>query len=320
MKKSILSLAMLVGMSGAANAEESKEASADMPLHKVEINEAPRTGAVDEIVQGSYKGINIEVVSHQLHEYNFVSTEDSVKFENYVGQVARHHGWPQEVARDISSRAMVYTVVKENTSMAGVFAKTDKEFETRLGEDLQYIEDNGAEAYLQNRLGKDAENGKKSVSFDEVRKNLSPVHETPSGIKYRTDGSKIAFKGNVSGLQFSKLMPRYANSDSDKLDAHGFYPTYRRSDGKYQCGGSTGMTSNLAQKKERQALQMLCVQDEICKDMQRRQSAGEELSVTETNFMKRHGQQLKKHGLCHDGQGNLVRTQQNNVKQKSRSR
>lgn len=320
MKKSILSLAMLVGMSGAANAEESKEVSADMPQHKIEINEAPRTGAVDEIVNGSYKGINIEVVSHRLHEYNFVSAEDSVKFDNYVGQVACRHGWPQEVARDISSRAMVYTVVKENTSMANVFAKTDKEFETSLGEDLQYIEDNGAEAYLQNRLGKDASGGGKSVSFDEVRRNLSPVHETPSGIRYHAGGSKIAFEGSVSGLQASKLMPRYVGSDSDKQDAHGLFPTYRRPDGKYQCGGSTGMTSNLAQSKERHALQMLCVQDEICKDMQRRQSAGEELSVTETNFMQHHGQQLKKHGLCHDGQGNLVRMQQNNIKQKSRGR
>lgn len=320
MKKSILSLAMLVGMSGATNAGETKEVSDDMPPHKIEISEAPRTGAVDEIVNGSYKGINIEVVSHRLHEYNFASAEDSVKFEDYVGQVARRHGWPQEVARDISSRAMVYTVVKENTSMADVFAKTDKEFETRLGEDLQYIEDNGAEAYLQNRLGKDVSGGGRSVSFDEVRRNLSPMHETPSGIKYRIDGSKIAFEGSVSGLQASKLMPRYAGADSDKQDAHGLFPTYRRPDGKYQCGGSIGMTSNLAQSKERHALQMLCVQDDICKDMQRRQNGGEELSATETNFMRNHGQLLKKHGLCHDGQGGLVRMQQNNMKQKSRSR
>lgn len=320
MKKSILSLAMLVGMSGAANAQENKEFSTDMPQHKIEISEAPRTGAVDEIVRGSFKGINIEVVSHQLHQFDFVSAEDSVKFENYVSQVAQHHNWPQEVARDISSRAMVYSVVKDNTTMADVFARTDKEFETRLGQDLQYIEDNGAEVYMQNRLGKGRQNGDKAVSFDEARRNLNPAHETPSGIKYRVNGSQLLFEGNVSGLQASMLMPRYASADSDKLDAKGFYPTYRRSDGKYQCGASVGMTSNLAQSKERHALQMLCVQDDVCKDMQCRQNAGEELSVTETDFMQRHVQQLKKHGLCHDNQGKLARIQQNNTRQKSRSR
>lgn len=320
MKKSILSLAMLVGISGAANAEENKELSADMPQHKIEIGEAPRAGAVDEIVRGSFKGINIEVVSHQQHKFDFASREDSVRFENYVDLVAERHNWPRDVARDISSRVMVYSVVKDNTTMADVFARTDKEFETRLEQDLQYIEDNGAEAYLQNRLEKSKKEDDRTISFDMARQNLRPEHETPSGIKYRVNGSELSFEGSVSGFPASALMPRYAEADSDKLDAKGFFPTYRRSDGKYQCGASVGVTSNLAQSKERHALQMLCVQDEICKDMQRRQNSGEELSETETNFMRRHAQQLKKHGLGHDSQGNLARIRQSNTRQESRSR
>ncbi len=319
MKKSLLSLAMLVGLGGHAQAENLENTVEKQSVQKASVQKASRTSAVDEIVTGEFKGINIEVVSHQQHEYVFASDEDNAKFQKYAEQVAERNNWPQEVAKDITSRAMVYSVIKDNSKAAEAFSQTDRAYENQLSSDLHYIEEYGAEAYMRNKLHQEPTKGK-TIHFEEVRKNLKSFHETASGLKYYIEGSQIAYQGTVNGLQANKLLPRYSSEKSDKVDPRGFYMAYKNKDGKYQCGGSVAANANMAQFKERQMLQLLCINDDICNDMQKRQNNGEQLSDIELNFMSKHKAQLKKRGLAHDSNGNLTAVQQGVSKQQERGR
>lgn len=317
-----LSTAAVIGLSSGVQAQEISGKQDAPEGHKIELSvqEAPKqANAVDELITGEYKGINFEVI-HSTYQVTPVSEKDSILYHKMIENTAERNKWPIEVAEDVSSRAIAFNMIYKYSrdDIKAAFLEQDRKFTNKLSEDLEYIEKNGAEAYMNNVL---KSGSKKTINFADVRNQTQQKHTTPSGITYSFDKEgRIAMKGNVGGSYVSRLLPRYESEKSSKTSPNGFYIAYINEKGYYQCGGSIAQTANVARMTETHKLQQIYMNDEICKDLQNRMSNGEELSSFEKAFMQRHQEQLKKRGIVHDEKGNMTLSQQTPIKTKSRGR
>ena len=315
-----LTTAAVIGLGGNIQAGELSEKQDTPEEHRIELSEAPKqTNAVDELITGEYKGINFEVV-HSTYQVNPVSKKDSILYHKMIENTAERNSWPVEVAENVSSRAVAFNMIYKYSrdDMKAVFFEQDRKFTNKLSDDLEYIDKNGAEAYMNNIL---KPGDKKTINFDNVRTQMQQKYTTPSGIIYSFDNKgHIAMQGNVGGNYVSRLLPRYESEKSSKTSPNGFYIAYINDKGYYQCGGSIGQTPNAARMTETRKLQQIYMNDEICKHLQSRMNNGEDLPSFEKTFMQKHQEQLKKRGIVHDEKGNMTLSQQAPIKNKSRGR
>ena len=315
-----LSTVAVIGLSSGVQAQEISGKQDVSEGHKIELQETPRqTNAVDELITGEYKGINFEVI-HSTYQVTPISEKDSILYRKMIANTAERNKWPLEVAEDVSSRAIAFNIIYKYSrdDIKAAFLEQDRKFTDKLSGDLEYIEKNGAEAYMNNVL---KSGSKKTINFADVRNQTQQKHTTPSGITYSFDKEgRIAMKGNVGGSYVSRLLPRYESEKSSKTSPNGFYIAYINDKGYYQCGGSIGQTANAARMTETRKLQQIYMNDEICKHLQSRMNNGEDLPSFEKTFMQKHQEQLKKRGIVHDEKGNMTLSQQAPIKNKSRGR
>lgn len=142
----------------------------------------------------------------------------------------------------------------------------------------------------------------------EYRKNHSPdfssqyetdlheINHKNANIFYKFTSNGLEIDGGMYGINIDNLLPKVLQKD-----------------GKYTCGTTTSPNIGFAIDTEKAKLRQIVLQNFVYKDLLSRQTSGEKLSLIESNFITKHQELLKKHGLYQDKSGTLKQHSPNNT-------
>ncbi|MBR1648141.1 MAG: hypothetical protein IJ689_08015 [Alphaproteobacteria bacterium] len=314
MKKTLLGLALLAGLSTDTKAEEILNAGLTSDSPKTEQRSDSTVS-----VCGSYQGVNFEV-DRKTHKVSFPSLDDKKKFSTLVEDFAARRQMPVKVAKDIAERLAAVQIIKKYADPKQTqFAASDEEFAKQLTKDAQYIKTHGAQAFYDNIMSKKST----TVDFEQARQNLvhNKTYRASPSVSYQVSGKGevVILDARPDGRVIQSLMPHYERENSDKVSKYGIYIAYKDDKGMYHCGGSIARTANAAHLAETAALNNLYVTDVIASHIASRQAQGEVLTSGEEAVLRLNAQLLKKHGIMHDKNGSLIRTPQNTSKSRHKT-
>lgn len=126
-------------------------------------------------------------------------------------------------------------------------------------------------------------------SFSKIAKpTLYEILNSNANIFYKFTDSGLDIDGGMYGINIDNLIPRV---------------TYK--DGKYTCGATSTTNVSSAIEKEKEKIRQVVLYNFVYEDLLSRKNFGEKLEKPELDFMEKHQQALKKHGLIKDKNGNL---------------